>query len=852
MVEETKTYRYNESRAKGVDKKGHPQKFQLSGRTVHNPNTTAYVQVLGTGMDTHDTLPSILLFFDKQRFIFNAGEGLQRFCAEHKIKLSKIDHICLSRVCSETAGGLPGLLLTLAGMGNGLSVNIWGPPSLELLINAMKSFIPHGSVVNAKEIGLTTCSSSAALLDTSNSAEPFVVVENELVKISAILLLPSSLEGAGKKPSDISVIYVCELHEILGKFDKEKADALGLKERKKYGLLQKGECVKSDCLDIMVHPSDVMDPPIPGPVVFIVDCPTNSHAKELLSIQTLNGYYPDFVGNSPKSSKAVNCIIHLTPPPVINSPNYEKWMKKFPTVQHIMAGHSMKHVEIPILKSSTRMAARLNYLCPQFFPVPAVGSFQQHNDAAQGSITSSEVLISQLCESTSAENLMKFTLRPHNHLGLDKSNVPSLMAPSEVIDELLSENPEIVDAAQLVSQFWSEPGEMEDTSITDDTTISEKPLLDGNTVPSFLQNIRRDDLEIVLLGTGSSQPSKYRNVSSIYINLFSKGSLLLDCGEGTLAQLKRRYGMEGAENAVRNLRCIWISHIHADHHAGIARILALRRDLLKGVPHERLLVIGPMQLELFLDAYQRLEDLDMQFLDCRSTMDTSWNALECDAESKSNQFFAGSSTNSEDLNDKNKNHMGSTLFAGESCLQGCSKRMKLSMPVENDSLLRSLRNVLWGAGLEGLISFPVVHCPEAFGVVLKAAERTNAVGEIIQGWKIVYSGDTRPCSEVIEASHGATVLIHEATFEDCMVDEAVEKNHSTTKEAIEVGDSAGAYRVILTHFSQRYPKIPALDEISMKKTCIAFDLMSVNIADLPMLPKILPYLKLLFRTDIAS
>lgn len=92
----------------------------------------------------------------------------------------------------------------------------------------------------------------------------------------------------------------------------------------------------------------------------------------------------------------------------------------------------------------------------------------------------------------------------------------------------------------------------------------------------------------------------------------------------------------------------------------------------------------------------------------------------------------------------------------------------------------------------------------------------------------------------------------QATFEDCMVDEAVEKNHSTTKEAIEVGDSAGAYRVILTHFSQRYPKIPALDEISMKKTCIAFDLMSVNIADLPMLPKILPYLKLLFRTDIAS
>lgn len=32
------------------------------------------VQILGTGMDTQDTSPSVLLFFDKQRFIFNAGE----------------------------------------------------------------------------------------------------------------------------------------------------------------------------------------------------------------------------------------------------------------------------------------------------------------------------------------------------------------------------------------------------------------------------------------------------------------------------------------------------------------------------------------------------------------------------------------------------------------------------------------------------------------------------------------------------------------------------------------------------------------------------------------------------------
>lgn len=32
------------------------------------------LQILGTGMDTQDTSPAVLLFFDKQRFIFNAGE----------------------------------------------------------------------------------------------------------------------------------------------------------------------------------------------------------------------------------------------------------------------------------------------------------------------------------------------------------------------------------------------------------------------------------------------------------------------------------------------------------------------------------------------------------------------------------------------------------------------------------------------------------------------------------------------------------------------------------------------------------------------------------------------------------
>lgn len=189
-----------------------------------------------------------------------------------------------------------------------------------------------------------------------------------------------------------------------------------------------------------------------------------------------------------------------------------------------------------------------------------------------------------------------------------------------------------------------------------------------------------------------------------------------------------RYGISGADTVVRNLRCIWISHIHADHHAGLARILALRRDLLKGVEHESILVIGPEKVGEFLKEYIKLEDLDMLFLDCWSTTRSKWDNTE--AEDKSSQ--------------------------------PCLKKLKPSTPLDDITLLKRLRKVLGEAGLMRLISFPVVHCDDAFGVVLESADRMNH-GEVVPGWKVVYSGDTRPCSEVIDASLGATILIHEVS-----------------------------------------------------------------------------------------
>ncbi|KAL5226405.1 hypothetical protein ABZP36_014670 [Zizania latifolia] len=854
---------FNKTRAEGKDgRKG--RSMELKSRRLNPINTICYVQILGTGMDTQDTSPSILLFFDKQRFIFNAGEGLQRFCTEHKIKLSKIDHIFLTRVCSETAGGLPGLVLTLAGIGEeGMSVNIWGPSDLDFLASAMRSFIPNRAMVHTHSFGVEQNESSSQYKDAT------VIIDDEVVRISAMFVKPSynneasDLTDTNLKPGDTAIIYACELPELKGKFDPAKAAALGLKPGPKYRELQLGNSVQSDAFDKMVHPSDVLGLSIPGPIVLLVDCPTKYHVHELFSLQALTHFYEDSSGQA-GSSKKVNCVIHLGPSSVTKSLDYQNWMRRFGATQHIMAGHEIKNIENPILKGSSRISSRLHFVCPHLFPSSGFWPVEPVNDV---NLENNKISSLQACENVSAANLLKFHLRPYAQLGLDRASIPNLSTYGDIVDELLSEIPEIKEVPEQISKFWQSNADqntihssskhmlmVEEPWITENTSVSivvdEKsnsgklqdgtPLRGsgwrkhpkGNTdMPCCVENATREDMEITFLGTGSSQPSKYRNVSSIYINLFARGGILFDCGEGTLGQLKRRFGVSGADEVVKSLKCIWISHIHADHHTGVARVLALRSKLLEEVPHKPLLVIGPRPLERFLNAYSTLEDLDMQFLDCRHTLKSSIEA-----------FLSDNATESA------TSQLENTIFAPGSRMENYSRKALSSRDI---SALVKLKEVLHESGLEVLYSVPVVHCPLAFGVVLRAKEKVNSTGKVIPGWKVVYSGDTRPCPALVDASRAATVLIHEATFEDSMKDEAIARNHSTTKEAIAVGTSAGAYRIILTHFSQRYPKIPVVDNVDMQKTCIAFDLMSVNLADLPVLPKVLPHLKLLFKDEMG-
>ena len=154
---------------------------------------------------------------------------------------------------------------------------------------------------------------------------------------------------------------------------------------------------------------------------------------------------------------------------------------------------------------------------------------------------------------------------------------------------------------------------------------------------------------------------------------------------------------------------------------------------------------------------------------------------------------------------------------------------------------QALEEQLEALGLASLQSVQVLHsCYHSYGVALQSK----------QGWKLSYSGDTRPCEDFIRVATGSTILVHEATFENSLLAEAEAKKHSLAKEAIDSGRKAGAYRTILTHFSQRYPKIPVIDETFTTSTCVAFDLMSFNLCDIEDLPKVVADVE--FRFDEAK
>lgn len=149
------------------------------------------------------------------------------------------------------------------------------------------------------------------------------------------------------------------------------------------------------------------------------------------------------------------------------------------------------------------------------------------------------------------------------------------------------------------------------------------------------------------------------------------------------------------------------------------------------------------------------------------------------------------------------------------------------------------------AGLIKIDTCFVKHCPYSFGVALEMKNLMKSERYPNETVKITYSGDTLPCDELVYIGKNSDILIHEATMEDDLEREARIKMHSTISQAIDIGRRMNAKFTILTHFSQRYAKIPLMEVVD-KSAAIGFDNMEVTLNDLPMMHLMYDPMKMMF------
>ena len=79
------------------------------------------------------------------------------------------------------------------------------------------------------------------------------------------------------------------------------------------------------------------------------------------------------------------------------------------------------------------------------------------------------------------------------------------------------------------------------------------------------------------------------------------------------------------------------------------------------------------------------------------------------------------------------------------------------------------------------------------------------VSEPRPGQALAIVMDTRPCEGARRLAQGVDLLLCESTYLHSEVSEAWERGHMTAGQAARLAADASVRRLVLTHFSQRYP-----------------------------------------------
>jgi ribonuclease Z len=303
-------------------------------------------------------------------------------------------------------------------------------------------------------------------------------------------------------------------------------------------------------------------------------------------------------------------------------------------------------------------------------------------------------------------------------------------------------------------------------------------------------------MKVIPLGTSSGKPTLRRNVSALAVVREAEW-LLFDCGEGAQMQIAK------AGLTPSRLVAMFITHLHGDHFNGVAGLLSTmgldRRT-------RSLTLTGPIGLNEYLNTLQRLKVIFVNY-------PVELNELGM-FEEPATVFQASGYT----VTTRRLDHR---LFALGYRVDERPKPGRFS--VQRALELGVPEGPLWGRLQAG------EEVSSADGNTVRPAD---VLGAPRPGKSVAYCLDTRPCVAAIDLARNADLLIHEATYTEEFVSEAQLYGHSTAAQAARTAREAGARRLMITHFSSRYPDpAPLLREAReiFPETILAEDLMEIEV-----------------------
>lgn len=301
--------------------------------------------------------------------------------------------------------------------------------------------------------------------------------------------------------------------------------------------------------------------------------------------------------------------------------------------------------------------------------------------------------------------------------------------------------------------------------------------------------------ELIVLGTASQVPTRYRNHNGYFLRWGADG-LLFDPGEGTQRQ------MTIAGLAASQIHHIFVTHFHGDHALGLAGVI--QRISLDRVGHT-VHIYYPASGQVYFDRL-RYSTIYMDMANIQPhpikqpgvIAETPSYTIEAHHLDHGAPFSPDSSTEVEIPGYKVEAH-------------------RLSHNVET-----------FGYSIREHDSFTMLpEKLEHFGIRYKAIaqlvkdkkiqidDKTVHLSDVSiprPGQRFAFIMDTRPCAGATRLAERADLLVCESTYLHSEQAEAWDHYHMTALQAAELAVEAQARRLVLGHFSQRYPDLRAFHE----------------------------------------